>query len=87
MIRSMGKQSKIAEIGILNILNQMKNPLTNIRLCLDAIEKGQHIIADKDCHAIIKNSAVKLEDSIRDLCRSFNELGMSIHIEQDHSVI
>lgn len=83
----MGKQSKIAEIGILNILNQMKNPLTNIRLCLESIEKGQDKPADQDCLCIIKNSAIKLEDSIRDLCKSFNELGMSIHIEQDHTVI
>ena len=83
----MGKQSKIAEIGILNILNQMKNPLTNIRLSLEAIENGQDKILDKDCHTIIKNSAVKLENSIRDLCRSFNELGMSIHIEQDYTEI
>ena len=83
----MGKQSKIAEMGVLNILNQMKNPLTNIRLCLESIEKGQEASADKDCLGIIKNSAIKLEDAIRDLCNSFDELGMSIHIEQDQTAI
>ena len=87
MTSTMGKQSKIAEIGVLNILNQMKNPLTNIRLSIEAIENGQDNIDDNDCHTIIKNSAIKLEKSIRDLCRSFNELGMSIHIEQDHTAI
>ena len=81
----MGKQSKIAELGMLNILYQMKNPLTNIRLAVEMLEKEQDKLIERDCHEIIKNSAVALEESIRDLCRSFNELGVSIHIEQDIS--
>ena len=35
----MSQESKIAQLGILNILNQMKNPLTNIRLCVDMLEE------------------------------------------------
>lgn len=80
----MTQQSKIAELGILNILNQMKNPLTNIRLCVDMLENKE--CRDKaNCNEIIKNSAISLENSIRDLCTSFDELGVTIHLDTDKS--
>ena len=80
----MTQQSKIAELGILNILNQMKNPLTNIRLCVDMLENKE--CGDKaNCNEIIKNSAISLENSIRDLCTSFDELGVTIHLDTDKS--
>jgi len=80
----MTQQSKIAQLGILNILNQMKNPLTNIRLCVDILENNE----SKDianCNEIIKKSAISLENSIRDLCTSFDELGVTIHLETNRS--
>ena len=80
----MTQQSKIAQLGILNILNQMKNPLTNIRLCVDILENNER----KDianCNEIIKKSAISLENSIRDLCTSFDELGVTIHLEINRS--
>ena len=81
----MTQQSKIAQLGILNILNQMKNPLTNIRLCIDMLENNE--CKDKaDCNEIIKNSAISLENSIRDLCTSFDELGFTIHLETDRTI-
>ena len=79
---NMSHPSKIAQLGIINILNQMKNPLTNIRLCVDMLDEE----ADKKtggCNEIIKNSAISLENSIRDLCTSFEELGVTIHLEAD----
>ena len=79
----MDQQSKIAELGILNILNQMKNPLTNIRLSIEMMETE---VEDNECQKyreIIKNSATSLEDSIRDLCKSFSELRLSIHMQTD----
>ena len=79
----MGKKSKIAELGMLNILYQMKNPLTNIRLSIEELESGSNCDNREACHTIIKNSAISLENSIRDLCRSFSELGVTIHIEED----
>ena len=82
----MSKESKIAQLGILNILNQMKNPLTNIRLSLDILEND--IDADSiKYREIIKNSAISLEDSIRDLCDSFADLGVTIHLETDNAVL
>ena len=76
----MSQPSKIAQLGILNILNQMKNPLTNIRLCVDMLEENDS--ADlANCNKIIKTSAISLENSIRDLCTSFAEIGLSIHVD------
>ncbi len=81
----MSKKSTIAELGVINILNQMKNPLTNIRLCAEMIEKQYKSNDGTDCHDIIKKNAIVLEQSIRDLLKSFKELGMSIHVEADHT--
>ena len=77
----MSQPSKIAQLGVLNILNQMKNPLTNIRLCIDMLEDGCYDVAN--CNHIIKTSAISLENSIRDLCTSFAELGLTIHLNVD----
>ena len=82
----MSKESKIAQLGILNILNQMKNPLTNIRLSLDILENDLDADSIK-YREIIKNSAISLEDSIRDLCDSFADLGVTIHLETDNTVL
>ncbi len=78
----MSKESKIAQLGILNILEHMKNPLTNIRLSLDMLE--YEIDADRTKYRdIIKKSTISLEESIKDLCKSFDDLGVTIHIETD----
>jgi hypothetical protein len=79
--------SKIAQIGILHILNEMKNPLTNIMLCLEMIESNHRENDEKDCHQIIRKSSKALEESIRDLIKSFNDLGISIHLEEDNSAV
>ena len=80
----MSKPSIIAQLGILNILNQMKNPLTNIRLSIEMLETGEE--PDKVKYIdIIKNSAINLEDAIRDLCKSFEDVGVIIHLEADHT--
>ena len=75
----MSQESKIAQLGILNILNQMKNPLTNIRLCVDMLE-DDNCSDVANCNHIIKTSAISLENSIRDLVTSFDELGVTIHL-------
>jgi len=61
----------------------MKNPLTNIRLSVEMMESGK--TDPQEYQAIIKNSAISLEASIRDLTRSFSELGIRIHLGEDHS--
>ena len=62
----------------------MKNPLTNIRLSIEMLETGEE--PDKVKYIdIIKNSAINLEDAIRDLCKSFEDVGVIIHLEADHT--
>ncbi len=72
----------IAEIGILNILNQMKNPLTNIRLCVEMIENDHTEKDSCEYNRIIKKNAIALEDSIRDILKTFTEMGGSIYMEE-----
>ncbi|MEO8772537.1 MAG: hypothetical protein ABI402_20740 [Ferruginibacter sp.] len=76
----MKKLCKIAELGMLDMLFEMKNPLTNIMLCLEVFESG---IEEKDTnfyYNIIKNSAIDIESSIKELCASFHNLGFSLAI-------
>ena len=80
----MSKPSIIAQLGIVNILNQMKNPLTNIRLSIEMLENGEELNKAKYMD-IIKTSAINLEDSIRDLCQSFDDAGVVIHLEANHT--
>ena len=75
----MDRESKIAELGMLNMLYEMKNPLTNIRLSLELLEAGT-ANDPQEYYAIIKKSALNIETSIRELCKSFNDLGITIHI-------
>lgn len=83
----MNKECKIAEMGMINMLYEMKNPLTNIRLCLEMLEKAGPVSDREEYYSIMKNSAVVLESSIRDLVNSFSELGITLHIAQDHTII
>ncbi|MEO6537939.1 MAG: histidine kinase dimerization/phospho-acceptor domain-containing protein [Ferruginibacter sp.] len=78
----MDSESKIAELGMLNMLYEMKNPLTNIRLSLEFLEAGT-ANDPKEYYSIIKKSALNIESSIRELCKSFNDLGITIHIGSD----
>ena len=74
----MNKQFKIAELGMIDMLYEIKNPLTNIRLSLELLECGT---APQDPHVyynIIKESAITIESSIREICSSFEELGLSL---------
>ncbi|MEO6127877.1 MAG: histidine kinase dimerization/phospho-acceptor domain-containing protein [Ferruginibacter sp.] len=77
------KESKIAELGMIDILYEIKNPLTNIRLALEFLEAGVVSSETQGFYDIIKNSAVKIESSVRDLCNSYHDLGMTLHLPPD----
>ncbi|CAN5823486.1 hypothetical protein BH11BAC4_BH11BAC4_06040 [soil metagenome] len=79
----MNTASKIAEMGMINMLSQIKNPLTNIKLCLELLEsdaalQNQHIYYD-----IMRSSTSEIESTIKDLCASFQDLGISLHVGTD----
>jgi len=77
----MKTESKIAELGMMNILSQLKNPLTNIRLCLEMLESGNSAEDPQVYYSIIKNSSLEIESSIQDICTTFRDLGMALHVE------
>ncbi len=78
----MDKECKIAELGMMDMLYEIKNPLTNIRLALELLESGNG--EDPTVYyTIIKNSAIDIEGSIKELCNSFSELGFTLHITPD----
>ncbi len=77
----MRQECKIAELGMLDMLFEMKNPITNIRLCLELLESGNPSGDPEKYYQIIKNSAIDIEDSIRTLCNSFHENGFSLYMD------
>lgn len=83
----MKQESKIAQLGMLDMLYEMKNPLTNIQLSLEMLRAGTGETDPDVYYTIIKNSSMDIEASIRELCKSFNDLGFSLHIESDSHAI
>ena len=79
----MKTESKIAELGMINMLTQIKNPLTNIRLCLELLESDVPAQNQDVYYGIMRNSTIAIETSIRDICNSFHDLGITIHVGTD----
>ena len=79
----MKQECKIAELGMLDMLFEMKNPITNIRLCLELLESGEGNVDPKNFYKIIKSSAIDIEESIRTLCNSFHENGFSLYMDSE----
>lgn len=77
------KHSKIAQMGIVKVLSEIKTPLTNIKLCLDLLQKDAVVENQHVYFEILKNSTSAIENAVADLCNSFNDLGISIHIPAD----
>lgn len=70
---------KIAETGLVGMLQEMKNPLTNINLCLELLESGG-AVQHADYYAIIKKSALEMESSIREICSCFLDQGFALQL-------
>ena len=77
------KESKIAELGMIDILYEIKNTLTNIKLALEFLEADTMTSEARDFYNIIKKSALKIESSVKDLCNSYHELGITLHLPPD----
>ncbi|MBS1756086.1 MAG: hypothetical protein JSU03_02285 [Bacteroidetes bacterium] len=77
------KESKIAELGMIDILYEIKNPLTNIGLALEFLEAEKVPVETQIFYDIIKNSALKIENSIKELCKSYHDLGITLHLPPD----
>lgn len=77
------KHSKIAQMGIVKVLSEIKTPLTNIKLCLDLLEKDAVVENQHVYFEILKNSTSAIETAVNELCNSFNDLDIAIHIPPD----
>ena len=74
---------KIAEVGLIGMLHEMNNPLTNIKLCLELLESAPAHLREV-YYSIIKKSADVMESSIKDIYSSFVENGFSLHMEPEY---
>lgn len=81
------KESKIAELGMIDILYEIRNPLTNIKLALEFLEADTMTDEARELYNIIKKSALKIESSVKDLCNSYHELGITLHLPPDNNPI
>lgn len=79
------KHSKIAQMGIVKVLSEIKTPLTNIKLCLDLLQKDAVVENQHVYFEILKNSTASIENAVTDLCNSFNDLGIAIHLPPDEN--
>jgi signal transduction histidine kinase len=77
------KHSKIAQMGIVKVLSEIKTPLTNIKLCLDLLQKDAVVENQHVYFEILKKSTSAIETAVEDLCNSFSDLGIAIHIPAD----
>lgn len=72
-------------MGIVKVLSEIKTPLTNIKLCLDLLQKDAVVENQHVYFEILKNSTTAIETAVKDLCNSFNDLGIAIHIPPDQN--
>ncbi len=79
----MKQECKIAELGMLDMLFEIKNPITNIRLCLELLESENSPVDPQKFYKIIKSSAIDIEESVRTLCNTFHENGFSLYIDSE----
>ena len=78
----MDTAGKLATMGFVGMLSEMKNPLTSIRLCIDLLESGGQ--PGEDYMSIIKKNAAVLEKDIVEMCNYFNDGRFSIKIEDEN---
>ncbi len=81
------KKSKLAEMGLIKILSEIKTPLTNITLCIDLLQKDNAAENKHVYYEIMKNSTHTIENSVKDLCKSFSDLGISIYMPPDEQIL
>lgn len=65
----MENNSKIAAIGVVGALQEMNNPLTNIKLCVEMLEAG--IPNPELYYEIMRKNTATMEKSIKELCDVF----------------
>ena len=70
----------IAKDGLVCMLQEMNNPLANIKLCMELLESGNEEMKEVYYGIINKNIEV-MHDSIKLLSNSFIHEGFAVHME------
>lgn len=69
----MKQTQTITRLGVNHTLEQMRNPLTNIVLCVDILAEGTTEEEKHAYYATIKHSVLKLELAIKEVCTFLKE--------------
>ena len=77
----MKHRSKLSTKELIEKLNEIHTPLTNIRLSVDLMESNIGEDNLHDFYNIINNNAVKVEASIREICALIAEQQYSPEIK------
>lgn len=74
--------NNIAEAGLVYMLNDLQNPITTIRLCLDLLENGNEEFRDQ-YYGIIKRNTEQLERNLREIAACFvDNNGYSVQMKE-----
>ena len=63
----------ITRLGVIHTLQQMNNPLTNIILSIELLTAEKTEEKRTTYYDTIKHSVLRLEGSIKEVCKFFNE--------------
>ena len=66
----MDSSNKIAAAGLVNMLNEINNPITNIKLCLELLQNCSED-ARETYYSILKRSVEIIEMSLKDISNAF----------------
>jgi nitrogen-specific signal transduction histidine kinase len=75
----MENSCKIAETGLVGMLHEMNNPLTNIKLCMDLLESCNEE-KKEEYYGIINKNIDNLKTAIQQLSNSFISEGFALHL-------
>lgn len=79
-LKTMKQTSTIIQVGVNHTLEQMKNPVTNIMLCVELLNTETSAKKKKVYYKTIQLSALRLETSIREVCSFFKEQNEALSV-------
>lgn len=80
----MEQRCKIAQEGMINMLQDMRNPLANIELSLELLQLEHSADQESACYNIIQKNTNRIAHSIHELCKCFFEQGFTLCISTEN---
>jgi len=83
----MENNSKIISAGLVCLLNEMNNPLTSIKLCMELLQTASEETRE-EYYTIIEKSTEQLQHAVHELSNSFLKDGFyaDFHVEEALSI-